>query len=95
MRVTSKKLRSYFQAHQVSVLSNVPLQVILHRFELSGWLVKWVVELSEFGMQYLPHLSLKGQVLPYFIMEWLDFEDHLDQELMEWWILYLMEHHAA
>ena len=35
------------------------------------------------------NLVLKGQVLPYFIIEWLDFEDHLDQELMEWWILYV------
>ena len=55
----------------VSLLSGTPSQclnqcsswAILHKPELSGQLVKWVVELSEFGLRYLPRLSLKGQVL--------------------------------
>ena len=29
----------------------------------------WAVELSEFGIQYKPHLALKGQILADFLVE--------------------------
>ena len=83
LQMTSKKLCPYFQAHQINVLINVPLQVILHRLELSGRLLKEVVELSEFGLWYLPRLSLKGYALEDFIAKWLNFEDFSDQKTME------------
>lgn len=51
--MASKKLHPYFQAHQVNVLTDVPLRAILHRPELSGRLIKWVVELSEFSLRSL------------------------------------------
>ena len=89
--VALKKLRPYFWAHQVNVLTNVSFQAILHMPELSKWLVKWVVELSEFGLWYLPHLSLKGKVLVDFIAKWPDYEDCSNQKAMEWWILYVDE----
>lgn len=60
LRVASTKLHPYFQAHQVNVLTTVPLRAILHMAELFMRLVKWVVELSEFSLQYLARLSLKG-----------------------------------
>ena len=50
LQMASNKLRPYFQAYQVNVLTNVPLRAILPRLELSRRLIKWVVELSEFGL---------------------------------------------
>ena len=36
LRMALKKLRPYFQAHQVNVLIDVPLRAILHKPELLG-----------------------------------------------------------
>ena len=47
------------------------------------------MELSEFGMRYLPHLSLKRQVFVDFITEWLNPIDCFDWKMMECWILYV------
>ncbi|KAL6322134.1 hypothetical protein AAG906_005073 [Vitis piasezkii] len=32
-------------------------------------MLKWVIELSEYGIKYQPRLSLKGQVIADFIVE--------------------------
>ena len=62
-------LHPYFQAHTVVVLTNLPLRQILSKLELSGRLVKWSIELSEFDIQYCPRLAIKSQVLADFIAE--------------------------
>ena len=36
LRVATKKLRSYFQAHPIVVLTNLPLRSIIHKLDLSG-----------------------------------------------------------
>ena len=41
--ITAAKLRPYFQAHPIAVLTNFPLQGILVKPDLSGRLIKWTV----------------------------------------------------
>ena len=67
MKSAAQKLRSYFQAHQVTVLTNQPLKSTLHKPNLSGWMLKWVIELSEYRIKYQPRLALKWQVMVNFI----------------------------
>ncbi|XP_077215791.1 uncharacterized protein LOC143850422 [Tasmannia lanceolata] len=50
--VAARKLRPYFQAHTIKVLTDQPLRQILHRPDTSGRLVKWAVELSEFDIRF-------------------------------------------
>ena len=69
LKNVSQKLYPYFQAHQVTILTNQPLRVTLHKLDLSGWLLKWAIELSEYKIKYQPKLSLKGQVIVDFIAE--------------------------
>jgi hypothetical protein len=64
----SRKLKSYFQAYQVIVLSYQPLRQILHKLEMFGCLVKWAIKLGDFGLQYSPSV-IKGQTLIDFIVE--------------------------
>jgi hypothetical protein len=64
-----KKLKLYFQAHKVIVLSNQPLRQILHKLEIFGCLVKWAIKLGEFGLQYRPQPVITGQTLVDFIVE--------------------------
>lgn len=67
--LASRKLRPYFQGHDVNVYTNHPLRKILHKPDLSGRLVNWVVELSQFNISYLPRTAIKGQALADFLVE--------------------------
>jgi hypothetical protein len=57
---TSKKLKPYFQAHQVIVLTDQVMRLILYKLKISGHLVRWAIELGEFRLQYKPKLVIKG-----------------------------------
>ena len=65
----TRKLRHYFLAHPVVVLTNHPMKQVLRRPEVSGRLVKWSVELMQFDILYQPRTAVKGQVLVDFIAE--------------------------
>ncbi|XP_077228522.1 uncharacterized protein LOC143861481 [Tasmannia lanceolata] len=67
--IAARKLRPYFQAHTIKVLTDQPLRQVLHKPDTSGWLVKWAVELSEFDIQYVPRPAIKAQVLADFVAE--------------------------
>jgi ribonuclease HI len=69
--VASRKLRHYFQAHRVVVVTSFPLRAILHKSNATGNIAKWVTELAEFQLDFQPHHAIKSQVLVDFIMEWM------------------------
>ncbi|XP_022158860.1 uncharacterized protein LOC111025322 [Momordica charantia] len=66
---STRRLRPYFQAHTVVVLTNLPLKSISHKPETSGRLMKWAMELSEYDIQFEPRTALKGQAVADFIAE--------------------------
>ncbi|CAA0810116.1 Unknown protein, partial [Striga hermonthica] len=67
--VTVRKLRPYFLEHRVKVRTNMPLGETLGRPSVSGRLVKWAVELSEYTIIYEPRRAIKAQALADFIQE--------------------------
>ncbi|XP_076948971.1 uncharacterized protein LOC143621433 [Bidens hawaiensis] len=66
---TARKLRRYFQAHEVQVLTDKPLQRILMKLEIYGRLAKWAIELGEYSIEYKPRTAFKGQVIADFLTE--------------------------
>ncbi|XP_076890033.1 uncharacterized protein LOC143540988 [Bidens hawaiensis] len=66
---TARKLRRYFQAHVIHVLTDRPLQQVLMKPEVLGRLVKWAIELGDHAIEYKPRTAFKGQVLADFITE--------------------------
>ena len=60
LRVAAKKLRPYFQAHPIVMLTNLPLRNTVHKPGLSGRMARWAIEVSEFVIHYRSHLALKG-----------------------------------
>ncbi|CAL8996497.1 unnamed protein product [Prunus brigantina] len=58
--VSARRLRPYFQAHTIYVLTNHPLRQVLQKPETSGRLVKWAIELGEFDIHYKPRPGHKG-----------------------------------
>ena len=56
----ARKLRPYFQAHTIEVPTEYPMKQVLHKPEVSGRLMKWAIELSEFDIRYKPKTAIKG-----------------------------------
>ncbi|XP_074377020.1 uncharacterized protein LOC141718538 [Apium graveolens] len=52
--MASRKLRPYFQAHKIEVLTNQPLKNIIHSPKASGRLLKWSIELGAFDIKFNP-----------------------------------------
>ncbi|XP_034684129.1 uncharacterized protein LOC117913290 [Vitis riparia] len=90
LRTAAQKLRPYFQAHPITVLTNQPLRNILHKPDITGRMMRWAIELSEYGIGYQPRLSLKGQVMADFITK-LPEASAPDKASTpdNWWFLYV------
>jgi ribonuclease HI len=67
--ISARRLRPYFQAHAIRVLTEYPLQKILQKPDLSGRLVNWAVELGQYDIEYHPRAAVKGQALADFVVE--------------------------
>ncbi|WVZ15676.1 hypothetical protein V8G54_013242 [Vigna mungo] len=65
----ARRLRPYFQGHQVVVRTDYPIAKILRKPDLAGRMIGWSVELLEFGLCYEPRGSVKGQHLADFAAE--------------------------
>ena len=65
----SRKLRHYFQAHVINVMTDHPLKKAMNKLEAAGRLIQWAVELSEFDVRYQPRHAIKAQALADFIAE--------------------------
>jgi hypothetical protein len=58
--VVSRKLRHYFQAHRVVVVTSFPLKAILHNSNATGNIAKWAAELAEFQLDFQPRHVVKS-----------------------------------
>ena len=67
--VAARKLRPYFQAHMVIVMTQYPLRSILHGPDASQRVMKWALELGQYGLVFQPRTAIKAQALAYFIVE--------------------------
>ena len=65
----ARKLKPYFQAHTVIFLIDKPIRRAMSSLEATGRMTLWVIELSEFDIQYQPRMAIKEQVIADFITE--------------------------
>jgi predicted regulator of amino acid metabolism with ACT domain len=68
----SRKLRHYFEAHIIRVLTNQPLHDIFSNMDSSGQINKWATELSEHIINFKKRSAIKSQVRAYFMAEWME-----------------------
>ena len=80
----ARKLKSYFQAHTIIVLTDQPLKRVMSNPEAAGRMALWAIELSEFDIQYCPRTAIKGQVVAYFIAEYTQLEGKGAEVLGQW-----------
>ena len=69
MVIVAQRLKPYFQAHTIVVLTVKPLRKAMSSPEAAGRMALWAVELSEFDIRYRPRTAIKGQVVVDFIAE--------------------------
>jgi hypothetical protein len=53
--IASRKLRHYFQAHKISVVTSYPLRAVLRNPNATGNIAKWAKELAEFELDFVLH----------------------------------------
>ncbi|GJX62381.1 reverse transcriptase domain-containing protein [Tanacetum coccineum] len=70
----TKRLRRYFEAHPVKVITDQPIKHILNNTKTSRKLGKYAVELGAYNINFVPRNAVKGQVLADFLSESLEGE---------------------
>ncbi|GJY61338.1 reverse transcriptase domain-containing protein [Tanacetum coccineum] len=65
----AKRLRRYFQAHPIVVITDQPIKQVISRPDVAGRLQKWSIMLGEHNITYRPRTSVKGQILADFLVE--------------------------
>ncbi|GJS57932.1 reverse transcriptase domain-containing protein [Tanacetum coccineum] len=88
----SKRLKRYFQAHPIVVITDQPIKQVLSKPKIAGRLQKWSIELGEYDIHYRLRVSIKGQILADFIVERPEDDSlaapmEVKEELPELWTL--------
>ena len=65
----TQKLPHYLQAHTDVVLTQLTFKAILRSADYTGRIAKWGTVLRAFDIKYMPHTSVKGQVLADLVAE--------------------------
>ena len=66
----ARKLKPYFHAHTIVVLTDQPLKRAMSSPEAVGRMALWAIELSEFDVQYCPRMTVNAQIVADFIAEY-------------------------
>ena len=84
--MASRKLRHYFQARVINVLTNHPQKKAMNKLEAVGQLIQWDIELSKFDVKYQARNAIKAQVLANFIAKFSPSQGELDEveEVKRW-----------
>jgi ribonuclease HI len=83
-----RKLRHYFEAHPVTVVSSFPLGEIIRNPDAAGRIAKWSVELIGETLAHALRKAIKSQILADFVAEWTDTQLPPPQIQAECWTLY-------
>jgi ribonuclease HI len=86
--LSRRKLRHYFEAHPVTVVSSFPLGEIIQNPEAASGIAKWSVELMGETLAYALGKAIKFHILADFIAKWTDTQLPPPQIQAECWTLY-------
>jgi ribonuclease HI len=84
--MATRKLRHYFEAHKVTMLTDQPLIDLFINKEASSRIAKWEIELSEHTFDFGKRSAIKSQVLADFVIDWTSPSNTTrDEELVPVW----------
>jgi hypothetical protein len=88
IRITSRKLRHYFDEYKITVITDFPLVDILHNQDAMGRISKWALELGALSINFKPHTAIKSQALVDFMAEWRENQIPTPVDKPEHWTMY-------
>jgi hypothetical protein len=68
--MAKRKLRHYFQSHNISVPTAFPLRDMFENKESTGRMGKWATELAEHVINFVARSAILSQVLTDFVADW-------------------------
>jgi hypothetical protein len=68
--MAKRKLRHYFQSHNISVPTAFPLRDMFGNKESTGRMGKWATELAEHVINFIACSAIKSQLLADFVADW-------------------------
>jgi hypothetical protein len=86
--ISSRKLKHYFQGHEITVPTSQSLGDILKSNEASDIIGKWAMELSQFEITYVPRTSIKSQALVDFMANWTPLAQNIPQPSNQAWVIF-------
>ncbi|XP_015948695.1 uncharacterized protein LOC107473628 [Arachis duranensis] len=66
---SSRRLKQYFQSHQIVVRTDQGIRQVLQKPDLAGRMMTWSIELSQYDIQYEPRQAIKAQAMADFLVE--------------------------
>jgi hypothetical protein len=87
--MSARKLRYYFEAHTIRVLTNLPLSDIFGSMDSSGRISKWAIQLSEYIVDFEKCNAIKSQILADFVTECTEPSSQTEDVVRESpWLVY-------
>ncbi|XP_050241069.1 uncharacterized protein LOC126689965 [Quercus robur] len=80
----ARKLKPYFQAHTIVVLTDKPLRRAISSPEAAGRMALWAIELSKFDIHYRSRTAIKGPVVANFIAEFTLGDGQGAEDTQQW-----------
>jgi hypothetical protein len=87
--VSTRRLKPYFQAHAIRVLTEYPMRKVLQKPNLSGRLVNWAVELGQFDIEFHPRTTIKGHALANFLIEFCNILESEELPKEYTWVIHV------
>jgi hypothetical protein len=78
-----RKLRHYFEAHTIKVLTNQTMSEIFGNKDSSRRISKWAIELSEHVVDFEKRSAIKSHILTDFIAEWMEPGSAIEGPILE------------
>lgn len=85
--VASRKLHPYFQVNLILVMMDQTRKKAMKKPEAAGRLVQWVIELSQFDIEYHPRIAIRAQALVDFIVEFTIPDNGKMQDSSDSWTI--------
>src|SRR3954462_8363724 len=72
--MAAKKLKYYFQEHEMRVVCLAPISDIIGNKDASGRVAKWAIELAPYTPQYERRSSIQSQTLADILVDWAEIQ---------------------
>ena len=86
--MAAKKLKHYFQEHDMRVVCKAPISEIISNKDASGRIAKWAIELAPYTPSYERRDAIKSQALADFFVDWAEIQYEPPMPDSDYWVMH-------